>query len=66
MKPYDAIVIGAGMAGLSIARELAKLKQRVLVLEQEEKGGGASRAAAGILDPYTEAKKETPLFRLGL
>jgi len=66
MKPYDTIVIGAGVAGLSVARELAKRKQRVLVVEQEEIGGSASRAAAGILDPYTEAKEETPLFRLGV
>jgi len=63
---YDAIVLGAGIAGLSVARELAKLKQRVLLLEPGEKGGATSRAAAGILDPYTEANEETPLFRLGL
>lgn len=66
MKSYDSIVIGAGIAGLSVARELAKLKQRVLLLEREEKGGGASRAAAGIIDPYTEADEETPLLQLGL
>ena len=66
MKNYDTIVIGAGIAGLSVARELAKMKQRVLVLEKDVKGGQTSRAAAGIIDPYTEAKEETPLFRLGL
>lgn len=62
---YDAIVMGAGMAGLSVARELAKLKQRVLVVEQEAQGGKASRAAAGILDPYSEAREDIPLLRLG-
>lgn len=66
MKTYDAIVIGAGIAGLSTARELAKRKKRVLLLERENPGGKASRAAAGILDPYTEAGEETPVFRLGL
>ena len=66
MNSYDTIILGAGMAGLSIARELAKLKLRVLLLEVEEKGGKTSRAAAGILDPYTETTEETPLFRLGL
>lgn len=65
MKTYDAIVMGAGMAGLSTARELAKRGERVLVLEKENPGGAASRAAAGILDPYTEAEEETPLLRLG-
>lgn len=64
MKTYDTIVIGAGIAGLSIARELAKRKERVLLLEREAKGGAASRAAAGIIDPYTEAQDETPMFRL--
>ncbi len=66
MNSYDVLVIGAGAAGLSIARYLAQAKLRVGVLEQEAKGGRASRAAAGILDPYSEAKEETPLFRLGL
>ncbi len=63
---YDAVVLGAGIAGLSVARELAKLKRRVLVLEREEMGGKTSRAAAGILDPYTEAVEETPFYQLGL
>ena len=66
MRSYDTIVIGAGMAGLCVARELAKLGEKVLVLEQDSKGGNSSRAAAGIIDPYTEASEETPLFRLAL
>lgn len=66
MKTYDSIVIGAGVAGLSVARELAKLGEKVLILEKDEAGGKASRAAAGTLDPYTEASKETPLFQIGL
>lgn len=66
MKSCDTVVIGAGIAGLSTARELAKRKRRVLLLERENPGGKASRAAAGILDPYTEIEGETPVFRLGL
>ncbi len=65
-KSYDAIVIGAGVAGLPIARELAKSNERVLLVEREREGGKASRAAAGILDPYSEAREESPLLRLGL
>lgn len=65
MRNFDAVVLGAGIAGLAVARELAKLKQRVLLLEREE-SGQASRAAAGILDPYTEADRETPLLRIAL
>ena len=66
MTRYDTIVLGAGIAGLSVARELAKRGQRVLILERDEIAGRTSRAAAGILDLYTEASQETPLFRLGL
>ena len=66
MKSYDAIVIGTGIAGLSVGRELARLGELVLILERDVRGGNASRAAAGILDPYTEAEKNTPLFQLSL
>ena len=54
------------MAGLSVARELAKQGEKILVLERDRKGGNSSRAAAGIIDPYTEADKDSPLLRLGL
>lgn len=66
MKAYDVIVLGGGIAGLSVARELAKRKARVLLIEQEKKGAVASRAAAGILDPYTEANQDSPFLTLGL
>ena len=39
---YDAIVIGAGMGGLSAATHLALGGMRVLVLEQHHKVGGCS------------------------
>jgi monoamine oxidase len=37
---YDAVVIGAGMAGLTAARALADAKKRVLVLEASARIGG--------------------------
>ena len=44
-----AIVIGAGVTGLSTAYHLAKLGYgRVLVLEKNEIGAGSSSRAAGI------------------
>ena len=33
MKDYDVIIIGAGVSGCAIARELAKEKRRIAVLE---------------------------------
>lgn len=38
--PWDAIVIGSGMGGMTSAAMLAKLGQRVLVLEQHYTPGG--------------------------
>lgn len=39
-RPYDAIVIGSGMSGLTAAVILAKEGKRVLVLEQHYRPGG--------------------------
>ena len=39
-KLYDVIVVGAGLAGLSCAYELAARGKRVLVLEEKAWPGG--------------------------
>ncbi len=49
MKRWDAIVVGAGIIGLSVARELNKQGLRVLVVEKGEPGREASWAAGGML-----------------
>lgn len=49
MKNWDAIVIGAGIIGLSLAIELNKQGLRVLVVEKGEPGREASWAAGGML-----------------
>jgi glycine oxidase len=49
VKNWDAIIIGAGIIGLSLAIELNKRGMRVLVVEKGEPGREASWAAGGML-----------------
>ena len=49
VKTWDVIVIGAGIIGLSLARELRKRGASVLVVERGEPGREASHAAGGML-----------------
>ncbi len=46
-KPMDAIVVGGGVAGCSIAYRLAERGRRVLLLERRELASGASGRNAG-------------------
>jgi glycine oxidase len=57
VKSWDAIVIGAGIIGLSLAIELNKQGLRVLVVEKGEPGREASWAAGGMLVDFPA---ETP------
>lgn len=50
MERYDVIVIGAGVVGAAIARELSLYELRICVLEQEEDVcSGTSKANSGII-----------------
>src|SRR6185436_17135783 len=60
----DIVVIGAGVIGSALARELAAAKLRVVVVERGAPGSGASSAAAGILSPQAEADAPSPLLDL--
>jgi len=51
----DAVIIGGGVIGLSIARELAGRGLSVVVLDGGPASGRASPAAAGMLAPRMEA-----------
>jgi glycine oxidase len=57
VKSWDAIVVGAGIIGLSLATELNKQGLRVLVVEKGEPGREASWAAGGMLADFPA---ETP------
>jgi len=64
---HDAVVIGAGAIGLAVAWRAAQHGLRVVVLERERIGAGASHVAAGMLAPVTEATfGEERLTELGL
>lgn len=64
MPRFDTIVVGAGIIGGAIARELARDGQRVLLLDRGEPGREASWAAAGMLSPAPESP-EAALVELG-
>jgi glycine oxidase len=60
-------VIGAGLAGLATAWRAAQRGLRVLVVDRDGPGAGASSVAAGMLAPVTEADfGEDELLRLNL
>jgi glycine oxidase len=62
-RTWDAIIVGAGIIGLSLARELRKHNLRVLIVEREEPGREASHAAAGMLVDHP-AETPEPLHAL--
>ena len=62
----DVVVVGAGVIGCALARELTQAQLRVVVIDRDEPGAGASGAAAGILSPQAEADGPSPLLALGL
>jgi glycine oxidase len=66
-KSPDVVVLGGGVAGLTVAWRAALRGLRVVVLEGGEPGQGATRHAAGMLAPVTEADLgERALLELGL
>jgi tRNA 5-methylaminomethyl-2-thiouridine biosynthesis bifunctional protein len=48
---YDVAVVGAGINGCAIARELSQAGQRVLVIERESIAAGGSGAAGAFVSP---------------
>lgn len=62
----DCIIVGGGIIGLSVAYELSRRGVSVTVLEQDEWGGQASAAAAGMLAPLKEFNKPGPVLDLGM
>ena len=65
-RPVDVIVIGAGVIGCAVARELAMRGASVEIVDERSVGMGATQASAGILAPYIEAADDSPLFDLAV
>jgi glycine oxidase len=62
----SVIVVGSGIVGCAIARELAVRGVACTVFDDRPVGGGATRASAGMLAPYVEAHERGPLLDLAV
>ena len=60
----DCLIIGGGVIGLSLARELARQGQQVQVIDRQEPGREASWAGAGMLPPALFREGDPPLDQL--
>jgi len=55
MKDYDLIIIGGGVVGVAIARQLSRYRIRIAILEKEaELSFGVSKSNSGIIHPGTQ------------
>lgn len=67
MAQYDVIIIGAGVSGCAIARELARKSRRIAVLEREsDVCEGTSKANSGIVHAGHDAVPGTLKARLNV
>ena len=52
---YDVIIIGGGVTGAAIARELSRYRLKIVLLEKEaELAFGVSKSNSGIIHPGTQ------------
>ena len=64
---YDVIIIGGGVAGCAVARELARYRARIALLERaEDVCSGASKANSGIVHAGFDAAPGTAKARFNL
>jgi glycine oxidase len=65
-RAADVIIVGAGIIGCAIAREMTRRGAQVRVFEARAVGAGATQASAGVLAPYIEAPRQGPLLDLAV
>lgn len=63
-RTVDAVIIGGGVIGSSIAWNLITQKQQILLVEKNQPGQEASAAAAGILAVASGRSKRGPMYQL--
>lgn len=64
---YDVIIIGAGVCGSAIARELSRYRMKIAVLEKEEDVCcGTSKANSGIVHAGFDAENGTLMAKLNV
>ena len=64
MVTPSTLVVGAGIIGCAIARELASRGVACTVVDPRPVAGGATQASAGMLAPYVEAHAGGPMLDL--
>jgi glycine oxidase len=62
----DVLIVGGGVVGCALARELAGRGRRVTLLERGQPGEEASAAAAGLLTPQSDCRTPGPFLDLAL
>ena len=62
----ELVIVGGGVVGLAIAREVRRAGMDVVLLEKGRVGREASWAAAGMLSPLGEALEPGPFLEFGL
>ena len=66
-RPWDVVVVGAGIVGAAVARASAQAGLRTLLVEQEARGGqGTTGAATGHLVTLGETPAQLTLTRFAL
>jgi gamma-glutamylputrescine oxidase len=61
----DVVIIGGGMAGLSAAQRFAQTNNKVILLEQDFCGSGASGKSSGFVTPDSELELSTLIENYG-
>jgi glycine/D-amino acid oxidase-like deaminating enzyme len=62
-EPYDVVIVGAGIVGTACAAELAASGLRVVIVEPELIGGGATAAGMGHLAVMDDSPEQFALTR---